>query len=75
MQLTDEDLCALEYAAKALRAIAEREEIVGDVLQPMNDIRSAARRARAAVKRLEPVLLKIDSAPPLAKINDRPLGG
>lgn len=59
MQLTDNDFCALEYAAAALRAIADRKELVGDLIQPMNDIRSASRRAKIAIARLDPVLQRI----------------
>jgi len=59
-RLTDADLCALEYAVKTLRAIAERQEQVGDVLEPVNDIRAAAARAKTALRRLEPVVRKLD---------------
>ncbi len=58
--LTDEDLCALEHAVQTLRAIAERQQQVGDVLEPVNDIRTAATRARNALRRLEPVVRRID---------------
>lgn len=61
MRLTDEDFCALEYTKLALQAIANRKEQIGDLIHPMNDIRSASKRARAAIKRLEPVMNKIDS--------------
>lgn len=53
---TDNELCALDYAVRALRAIAERKELVGDLIEPMNDIRSASRRAQYALSRLEPVV-------------------
>lgn len=59
-RLTDADLCALEYAVQTLRAIAERQEQVGDVLEPVNDIRAAAARAKTALRRLEPVVRKLD---------------
>lgn len=58
--LTDADMCALEHAVKTLRAIAERREQVGDVLEPVNDIRTAAARAKNALRRLEPVVRKLD---------------
>ncbi|MGU7812670.1 hypothetical protein [Burkholderia sp. AW49-1] len=53
--LTDGQLCAVQYATEALRAIAERREQVDDVIRPLNDIRTASRRAAAALKRFEPV--------------------
>ncbi|MCW3543483.1 hypothetical protein [Burkholderia cenocepacia] len=53
--LTDGQLCAVQYATEALRAIAERREQVDDVIRPLNDIRAASRRAAAALKRFEPV--------------------
>ncbi len=59
--LTDMDLCALEYAVEALRVIAQRREVSGDVVTPVDDIRKASSRAAHALKRIEPVLLKIDA--------------
>jgi 8-oxo-dGTP pyrophosphatase MutT (NUDIX family) len=53
--MSDDDLCSLEYAVRSLRAIAERRELVGDTIQPIDDIRAASRRATAALTRLEPV--------------------
>lgn len=57
----DEDLCALEHAVATLRAIADRRQQVGDVLEPVNDIRTASARAKSALQRLEPVARKLES--------------
>ncbi|MBR8054196.1 hypothetical protein [Burkholderia vietnamiensis] len=62
--LTDGQLCAVQYATEALRAIAERREQVDDVIRPLNDIRTASRRAAAALKRFEPVANALLAAPP-----------
>lgn len=60
--LTDKDLCALQYALDALKAIAERGQLVGDVVEPLNDIRKASARARQALIRFEPVVIKINDS-------------
>jgi hypothetical protein len=57
--LTDDELCALEYSVRALRAIAERSEVLDGVIQPLNDIRAASRRAKHALSRLEPVARRL----------------
>ena len=63
--LTDGQLCAVQYATEALRAIAERREQVDDVIRPLNDIRTASRRAAAALKRFEPVANALLAASPV----------
>lgn len=57
--VSDEDLCALEHAVTTLRAIADRQQQVGDVLEPVNDIRTASARAKHALRRLAPVVNKL----------------
>ena len=63
--LTDPHLCAIQYATDSLRAIAERRELVGDEIHPLNDIRAASRRAAAALRRLEPVANALLAASPV----------
>lgn len=63
--LTDGQLCAIQYAMYSLRAIAERRELTGDVIRPLNDIRTASRRAAAALKRFEPVANALLAASPV----------
>lgn len=53
--LTDDDLCALQYVRQTLQAIAERKIQVGNVIEYVSDIRAAARRAKEALRRLEPM--------------------
>lgn len=53
--MTDEQLCAVQCAEEALRAIAERRYQIGDTIEPINDIRAAASVAAAALKRFAPV--------------------
>ncbi|WP_197962687.1 hypothetical protein [Burkholderia cenocepacia] len=65
--LTDGQLCAVQYATEALRAIAERREQVDDVIRPLNDIRTASRRAAAALKRFEPVANALLAASPASQ--------
>lgn len=55
-KLTDDDVRAIEYENCVLRSIADRSEIVGDVIEPVNDIRMASRREKVALKRLESVV-------------------
>ena len=72
VSLTDEDLCALEYAATVLRMIAERQHQTDGRIEPVNDIRTASARAKAAIRRLEPVMRKIDTMPSNAGVTDQP---
>lgn len=59
MELSDDDLCAVEFAAQALRAIAERKRMVGDVIEPVNDIRIASSLAKEALRRFDSVAMKL----------------
>lgn len=63
-KLSDSDLCAIQIAVETLRVIADRHQQQGDVLVPVNDIRTASRKAAYALKRFEPVahaLLALES--------------
>lgn len=56
--LNDADWCAIEFAGNALRSIAERSFVSGDVIERVDTIGAASKRAAAALARLQPVLLK-----------------
>jgi hypothetical protein len=62
--LTDDDLCALEFAVEVLRAIAERRQLQADAWEPVNDIRAASARAKHALHRVEPVVRKLTGETP-----------
>ena len=59
MGLTENDLCAVQFALQALQSIADRKRMVVDVIEPVNDIRAASRLAKEAVRRFEPVAVKL----------------
>lgn len=63
MELSDNDLCAIQYAAQALKAIAERQRMVGDALEPLNDIRAASSLAKEALRRFELVADRLINKP------------
>lgn len=56
-RLSDEDLCAVEYAFEALQAIANRSRLTGDVIEPIANIHKASQLAREAARRLSPLVL------------------
>lgn len=53
--LPEEAYCALEYAERSLAAIANKQEIVGDLVQPIATIAAASKRAKLALERLQAV--------------------
>lgn len=57
----DQDAQAVEFALSTLQAIARRQRLVGDVLEPVKDIRAAGKLAGAAAKRLERTLAELDA--------------
>lgn len=50
-ELPDKGYCALQYVEASLAAIANRREIIGDVIQPLTTITAASKRAKAALSR------------------------
>ena len=67
MKVSDEDVCAIQFAIKALEAIAQRQRMVGDALEPVNNIKSASALAKQAARRFRPVadrLMGNDIQPP-----------
>lgn len=61
--VTDDGMSALQFVENSLRAIAERKEQIGDVIEPLNDIRAASKRAAFAIKRLGAIHAMLAAAP------------
>ncbi len=59
--LCEEDAQAVEIALSTLEAIAKRHQLVGDVLEPVKDIRAAAKMAGAAAARLARTVAALDA--------------
>ncbi len=59
---SEHDFCDMQYAVGSLRAIADRQEQVLDEIWPLNNIRDASNRAKAALTRLCRVEAKMLSA-------------
>jgi len=57
--LTDLELCDLQCALHTLTAIAERKMQCCEVIEPVNDIRDASKRAKYALGRFEPLALRL----------------
>ncbi|WP_420996293.1 hypothetical protein ACKI2N_012520 [Cupriavidus sp. 30B13] len=67
MGVPDAVYCALQYVEHSLAAIANRQEIVGDVIQRIDSIGAASKRAKAALNRLQAVAHHFeDPAPALS---------
>lgn len=58
--LTEEIFCDLQYAARTLAAIAERQQQNLDLIEPVNEIRIASRMAKAARTRIDRAILALD---------------
>ncbi|MBO9679518.1 MAG: hypothetical protein J7556_14850 [Acidovorax sp.] len=60
--LTEEAFCDLQFAAQTLAAIAERQRQIGDVIEPVTDIRHASRLASAARARIDRAMSALSPA-------------
>lgn len=58
----DEIMCGLQAAADVLEAISKRSRQVGDVIEPVNDIRMASRLAAEGYRRIGIAMATIDRA-------------
>lgn len=63
VSIPDEAYAALQYVERSLAAIANRQEVVGDVVERIDTIAAAAKRAKAALSRLQSVAQYFDTAP------------
>ncbi|MCV6799331.1 hypothetical protein OII53_24820 [Achromobacter ruhlandii] len=72
--LSDEAYAALQYVEGSLAAIANRQVVVGDVIERVDTIAAAAKRAKAALSRLQNVAHHFDAALASAPVADIRIG-